>query len=129
MQSNTNFDSKAPVFARNIYGTTKGHIRLAVLQRDLDALLANIQAASLPQGQKLRIVDAGGGFGPLSQGLAALGHTVVLCDLSADMLALAKEQVSEKGILSQFEFQIAFLILSSFLTPPIPKKSSIILLI
>ncbi|MBU3823212.1 MAG: methyltransferase domain-containing protein [Candidatus Oceanisphaera merdipullorum] len=99
MQSNTNFDSKAGVFARNIYGTTKGHIRLAVLQRDLDALLA-----ALPQGKKLRILDAGGGFGPLSQGLAALGHSVVLCDLSADMLALAQEQVTEKGILSQFEF-------------------------
>lgn len=87
------------MFARNIYGTTKGRIRLAVLQRDLDALLGQF-----PAGKKLRILDAGGGFGPLSQGLAALGHSVVLCDVSADMLALAREQVSEKGILSQFEF-------------------------
>lgn len=103
MQSNTNFDSKAGVFARNIYGTTKGHIRLAVLQRDLDALLATLPM-SFPQGKKLRILDAGGGFGPLSQGLAALGHSVVLCDLSADMLALAQEQVTEKGIAEQFDF-------------------------
>lgn len=99
MQSNTNFDSKAQVFARNIYGTTKGRIRLAVLQRDIDELLA-----SLPDDRPLRILDAGGGFGPLSQPLAALGHQVVLCDLSGEMLALAREQVEEKGILSQFEF-------------------------
>lgn len=99
MQSNTNFDSKAQAFARNIYGTTKGRIRLAVLERDLDALLAG-----LPKERPLRILDAGGGFGPLSQGLAALGHSVVLCDLSADMLALAREQVQDKGILGQFEF-------------------------
>ncbi|WP_417617015.1 methyltransferase domain-containing protein [Oceanisphaera sp.] len=98
MQSNTNFDSKARVFARNIYGTTKGRIRLAVLQRDLDELLA-----SLPD-RPLRILDAGGGFGPLSQGLAAMGHQVVLCDLSGEMLALAREQAGEKGILPQFEF-------------------------
>ena len=87
------------MFARNIYGTTKGRIRLAVLDRDLKALLCR-----LPPGKKLRILDAGGGFGPLSQGLAALGHHVVLCDLSADMLALAREQVTEKGILGQFDF-------------------------
>lgn len=104
MQSNTNFDSKAPVFARNIYGTTKGHIRLAVLQRDLDALLASMPVVGVSKQRPLRILDAGGGFGPLSQGLAALGHSVVLCDVSADMLALAQEQASEKGILSQFEF-------------------------
>lgn len=98
MQSNTNFDGKSHAFARNIYGTTKGRIRLAVLQRDLDALLA-----TLPE-RPLRILDAGGGFGPLSQPLAALGHQVVLCDLSAEMLALAKQQVSEQGLLGQFEF-------------------------
>ncbi|ART79169.1 methyltransferase domain-containing protein [Oceanisphaera avium] len=96
---NTNFDGRAAVFARNIYGTTKGRIRLAVVERDLKALLA-----SLPAHKKLRILDAGGGFGPLSQDLAALGHEVVLCDLSADMLELAHQQVSDKGLLKQFSF-------------------------
>lgn len=102
MQSNTNFDGKSQAFARNIYGTTKGRIRLAVLQRDLDALLAKL-APRLPE-QPLRILDAGGGFGPLSQLLAAQGHQVVLCDLSGEMLALAQAQATEKGIAAQFEF-------------------------
>ncbi|MGO1616693.1 MAG: methyltransferase domain-containing protein [Oceanisphaera sp.] len=96
---NTNFDSKAQAFARNIYGTTKGRIRVAVVQRDLDALLAQF-----PKDKPLRILDAGGGFGPLSQPLAELGHQVVLCDLSGEMLALAREQARDKGILSQFSF-------------------------
>ncbi|MDX1268249.1 MAG: methyltransferase domain-containing protein, partial [Oceanisphaera sp.] len=98
MKSNTNFDGKSDTFARNIYGTTKGRIRLAVLSRDIDELLAD-----LPD-RPLRILDAGGGFGPLSQPLAAQGHKVVLCDLSGEMLALAREQVAEKGLLAQFEF-------------------------
>ncbi|MBM7457026.1 S-adenosylmethionine-dependent methyltransferase [Oceanisphaera litoralis] len=98
INSNTNFDGKSHTFARNIYGTTKGRIRLAVLSRDLDELLA-----TLPD-RPLRILDAGGGFGPLSQPLAAGGHKVVLCDLSGEMLALAREQVAEKDLLAQFDF-------------------------
>ncbi|WP_163202652.1 methyltransferase domain-containing protein, partial [Citrobacter koseri] len=43
--------------------------------------------------KKLRILDAGGGFGYFSQKLARLGHEVVLCDISAEMLAQAKEQI------------------------------------
>lgn len=98
MQRNTSFDGKSHTFSRNIYGTTKGRIRLAVLERDLDELLQG-----LPPGP-LRILDAGGGFGPLSQRLAARGHSVVLCDLSAEMLALARAQVAEKGLDERFDF-------------------------
>ncbi|PSJ47941.1 tRNA uridine 5-oxyacetic acid(34) methyltransferase CmoM [Zobellella endophytica] len=98
MQPNTSFDGKSHTFSRNIYGTTKGRIRLAVLGRDLDELLQ-----TLPP-RPLRILDAGGGFGPLSQPLAALGHRVVLCDLSGEMLALARAQVEEKGLNDRFDF-------------------------
>lgn len=98
MQRNTSFDGKSRTFANNIYGTTKGRIRLAVLGRDLDELLARRSPGSL------RILDAGGGFGPLSQGLAARGHRVVLCDLSAEMLDLARAQVTEKGLDDRFDF-------------------------
>ncbi|MCL1038440.1 methyltransferase domain-containing protein [Shewanella submarina] len=82
-----NFDSLAGKFARNIYGTRKGEIRAAVLWRDLTETLPAIHSA------RLRVLDAGGGFGHLSQKLAALGHEVVLCDISAEMLALAKQQI------------------------------------
>ena len=82
-----NFDKLAQKFAKNIYGTPKGEIRAAVLWRDLVPALAKLG------DKKLRVLDAGGGFGYFSQRLARLGHEVVLCDISAEMLAQAKEQI------------------------------------
>ncbi|QYJ79261.1 methyltransferase domain-containing protein [Shewanella acanthi] len=82
-----NFDKLAQKFAKNIYGTPKGEIRAAVLWRDISPALAQFGE------QKLRILDAGGGFGYFSQKLARLGHEVVLCDISAEMLAQAKAQI------------------------------------
>ncbi|MBT1444167.1 methyltransferase domain-containing protein [Shewanella sp. JM162201] len=81
-----NFDKLAGKFAKNIYGTLKGDIRAAVLWRDLQEVLPT-------DGRSLRVLDAGGGFGFFSQKLAALGHSVVLCDLSAEMLAEAQRQI------------------------------------
>lgn len=63
-----NFDKLAQKFAKNIYGTPKGEIRAAVLWRDLAPALAQFG------DKKLRILDAGGGFGYFSQKLARLGH-------------------------------------------------------
>jgi len=82
-----NFDKLAQKFAKNIYGTPKGDIRAAVLWRDLAPALAKLG------NRKLRVLDAGGGFGYFSQKLARLGHEVVLCDISAEMLAQAQEQI------------------------------------
>ncbi len=50
-----NFDDIAEKFARNIYGTTKGMLRQAILWQDLDTLLATFGS------RPLRIIDAGGG--------------------------------------------------------------------
>ncbi|MGZ9897287.1 methyltransferase domain-containing protein [Shewanella gaetbuli] len=83
----TNFDTLSQKFAKNIYGTTKGEIRAAVLWRDLEPVINAFSPKSL------RILDAGGGFGFFSQKLAALGHEVVLCDISAEMLDEAKAQI------------------------------------
>ncbi|MBR9727584.1 methyltransferase domain-containing protein [Shewanella intestini] len=84
-----NFDKLAKKFSKNIYGTTKGEIRAAVLMRDL------LPAISQLNRTKLRILDAGGGFGFISQKLAAMGHQIVLCDISANMLEQAKEQIAQ----------------------------------
>ena len=92
-----NFDKLSLKFAQNIYGTTKGEIRAAVLWRDLMPELAKLQKP------KLRILDAGGGFGFLSQKLAAQGHDVVLCDISEQMLALAQQQIAASDIPLSFE--------------------------
>jgi len=47
-----NFDDIAEKFSRNIYGTTKGQLRQAILWQDLDRLLADYGS------QKLRVLDA-----------------------------------------------------------------------
>ncbi|MCG9720309.1 methyltransferase [Shewanella sp. Isolate7] len=83
-----NFDALAGKFAKNIYGTPKGEVRAAVLWRDLSQALTQ-----LPEGP-LRILDAGGGFGFFSQKLAKMGHSVTLCDISSEMLALGKAQIA-----------------------------------
>ncbi len=97
-QQDRNFDELAKRFKKNIYGGLKGDIRLAVLNRDCAAHLQvapfNHKAASTPW----RILDAGGGQGQFSLQLAQAGHEVVICDISAEMLKLAEEQVNGLGL-------------------------------
>ena len=92
-----NFDDIADKFARNIYGTTKGRIRQAVLWQDLETLLA-----TLPQ-RPLRILDAGGGQGQIACQLAVRGHQVILCDISEQMLARAAQHAAEQGVSARME--------------------------
>lgn len=93
-----NFDDIAEKFTRNIYGTTKGEIRRAVLWQDLRQLLDGFPAGSLS------VLDAGGGTGQVSSELAALGHRVTLCDISAEMLARAREHAGQKGVSHNMQF-------------------------
>ncbi len=83
-----NFDDLAHRFKDNIYGRLKGQIRLAVLERDLAPYL------SAP----LTVVDAGGGQGQFAMLLARRGHRVSLCDISGEMLKLARENAAAQGI-------------------------------
>ncbi|PHM37910.1 tRNA uridine 5-oxyacetic acid(34) methyltransferase CmoM [Xenorhabdus innexi] len=93
-----NFDDIADKFSRNIYGTTKGKIRQAVVWQDIEELLNH-----LPQ-RSLRILDAGGGEGNMACQLAELGHQVILCDLSEEMIQRAKSNAEERGVLHRMEF-------------------------
>ncbi|MFT6986778.1 MAG: S-adenosylmethionine-dependent methyltransferase [Psychromonas sp.] len=88
--SDRNFDNIAEKFVKNIYGTSKGKIRSAVVWDEL------LHCLSLLPDRPLRILDAGGGFGFLSQQLAALGHQVVLCDISSELLKEAEKQLAGK---------------------------------
>lgn len=92
-----NFDDIAEKFSRNIYGTTKGLLRQAILWQDLDALLATL-------APKLRVLDAGGGEGQTGCRMAELGHEVVLCDVSAEMIARARLMAVEKGVSGNMHF-------------------------
>ncbi len=96
-QTDRNFDDLALRYRRNVYGTLKGEIRLAVLHRDLAEYvpLAPYRAGAEP----VRVLDAGGGQGQFSLALARAGHQVVLCDISSRMLALAEDAWREAGLL------------------------------
>lgn len=98
MKQDRNFDDIADKFVRNIYGTTKGRIRQAILWQDLDTLLA-----AMPAGP-LHILDAGGGEGPISRQLARRGHQVTLCDLSRAMLDKAEAAARQDGVLGRMRF-------------------------
>lgn len=93
-----NFDDIAEKFSRNIYGTTKGQLRQAILWQDLDVLLSTLKSGPL------RILDAGGGAGQNAIQMAERGHHVTLCDLSAEMIALAKCAADAKGVSSRMHF-------------------------
>lgn len=94
-----NFDSIAAKFQQNIYQTSKGRLREAVLQRDL---------AECPELQQpTQVLDIGAGQGQLSLWLAQQGHQVTLTDISAEMLAFATERAEQLGCQAQIRTQVA----------------------
>lgn len=93
------FDGIADEFESDIYGSTKGAVRVAVLwtvlNEDVPAL------ADRP----MRILDAGGGSGHMAVRLAGLGHSVVLCDVSEEMLTKAAVRAAEAGVADAIEIR------------------------
>lgn len=96
MVSDRNFDDLAPRFANNVYGGLKGALRLAVLEQDFKQFFP--QAIKAGSNRELRILDAGGGQGQFGLQLATHGHSLVLCDISAQMLELAKANAFSKSL-------------------------------
>lgn len=91
IQSDRNFDDLATRFARNIYGSAKGEVRLAIVREHLLQTIPELSG-----GRPLRILDAGCGLGQMGLHLAALGHELVLSDIS-------KKMVEETGLLFEKE--------------------------
>lgn len=83
------FDQMGAHFARKIYASPKGSIRLAVLTRDLREWLPDIQTPE----QSLRILDVGAGLGHISEWLISKGHRLTLCEPSLDMLEAARQHL------------------------------------
>lgn len=109
-----NFDDIAEKFSRNIYGTTKGQLRQAILWQDLDRVLTDFGQ------QKLRVLDAGGGEGQTAIKMAGRGHHVTLCDLSAQMIARAQQAAEAKGVSDNMHFiQCAAQDVASHLESPV----------
>lgn len=101
LSTDRNFDDLAPRFARNVYGGLKGTLRLEILRRDCSEFMPELLPSLRPpklSTPKLRILDAGGGQGQFSLQLSAAGHDLVLCDISASMLDLARQQAQASGL-------------------------------
>lgn len=88
--SDRNFDDLYERFARNIYGSAKGELRMATIWPHLLETLPELTA-----GKPLRILDAGCGLGQMGLKLAELGHELVLADLSATMVQSAQSAFAE----------------------------------
>ena len=95
------FSGMSDKFARNIYATGKGKIRLAVLQRDLQPFVE--------QPRALRILDIGAGLGQLSQIFAAAGHHITHTDIAAEMVDAAASSHAVAGLQAQYRYLTASL--------------------
>src|SRR5438309_9394416 len=82
-----NFDLIGEAFEADIYGSSRGVVRLAVLWQDLV-----MEIPRLSQGG-LAILDAGGGAGHLAVRLAGLGHRVTLAEPAHEMRERARAAI------------------------------------
>lgn len=95
-RADRSFDAIADHFEKKVYGGLKGEIRLAVLRRDIFEYSTQMSEAL---GRPLRILDVGAGLAQIAIELAAQGHSVVINDISANMLEKAKasaEKIDKK---------------------------------
>lgn len=83
------FDQLGSHFARKIYSSPKGAIRLAVLTRDLQEWMAELSVNDRP----LRILDVGAGLGHISEWLVRRGHHLTVSEPSAEMLEAARQRL------------------------------------
>ena len=92
IRTDRSFDAIADHFEKKVYGGLKGDIRLAVLRRDIFEYSARM---SKSLGRPLRILDVGAGLAQIAIELAAQGHTLVINDISANMLEKAKASAAQ----------------------------------
>lgn len=91
-RADRSFDAIADHFEKKVYGGLKGEIRLAVLRRDIFEYSAQMSEAL---GRPLRILDVGAGLAQIAIELAAQGHSVVINDISENMLEKAKANAEQ----------------------------------
>mgnify|MGYP003651987061 CR=1 FL=1 len=70
------FDQIGAHFARKIYASPKGAIRLAVLTRDLEQWLPELNEGE----RRLRVLDVGAGLGHVSEWLLLRGHQLTVSE-------------------------------------------------
>ena len=95
------FASDVSRFEKNIYQTSKGRIRQAVLAADLAALISS--------PGPLRVLDIGAGLGQVNQLFAAAGHQVTHTDIASEMVEQAKLVHTEAGLGERYQYLSASL--------------------
>lgn len=80
------FDSIATKFDKSIYGTTKGRLRHEMLLHNLEFIWEHLP-------QKAKALDAGGGTGEFTRELLKRCDAVVVNDVSADTLQVARQKL------------------------------------
>jgi ubiquinone/menaquinone biosynthesis C-methylase UbiE len=63
----------------------------------------NLLKGFLPQNRDAKILDAAGGTGRITLPLAKMGYSVTLCDISPDMLNVARKKLLKEGLLNNVE--------------------------
>ena len=53
----------------------------------------------LPKNKNAKILDAAGGTGRITLLLAKIGYSITLCDISPDMLSVAKQKMLKEGVI------------------------------
>lgn len=79
------FQDRVAHLQKNIYGSDKGRLRLAVLQRDLKPIIQI--------DKTLSVLDAGCGLGLMSEWVLQHGHRVLACDNAEEMVDQAKSRL------------------------------------
>ncbi|KXS34655.1 MAG: SAM-dependent methyltransferase [Idiomarina sp. T82-3] len=97
-QARGDFTGISQKFARNIYGSTKGRLRMAVLKRDL---------APFIDGPKRTILDVGAGLGQVNEWFLTKGHAVIHTDIAADMVEEAQQNHEQLGLTRRAQYIVA----------------------
>ena len=102
MSKDQSFAKITGKFQRNIYDTSKGKLRLAVLQADLEPFIERCDSS-------MRILDIGAGTGQVSAWFAAQGAQVTHTDIAAEMVIAAQELHQQLGLADQYQYHTAAL--------------------
>ena len=107
----SDFDDLILKLEKNVYGSAKGVIRMALLSRDLEDYVPGFTEGS---NARLRISDIGGGAGRFAMLCAEKGHRIRLSDISEEMLKLAQAEIDT----GEFENRITIFREDFLNTPP-----------
>ena len=92
------FSGISKKFSKNIYDSTKGRLRMAVLKRDLQPFLS---------GQPRHVLDVGAGLGQANEWFLERGFDVLHTDISEEMVEAARLRHEELRLAGNCRYQIA----------------------